>query len=75
MKNKDISKSLLIIDNIINNKDALNIKDLAINGNDLLKLNLSGKRIKEVLNKLLELVLKEELINNREELLKKALEL
>lgn len=75
MKNKDISESLLIIDNIINNGDALNIKDLAINGNDLLKLNLSGKRIKKVLNKLLELVLKEELINNREELLKKALEL
>ena len=47
----------------------LHIKDLAVNGNDLMALGLSGREIGTALNRLLELVLDEQLPNEKQTLL------
>ena len=44
--------------------------DLDINGYDLMDLGYSGKEIKEKLNFLLEAVLEEKVLNNKEKLIK-----
>ena len=48
------------------------MKDLAVNGNDLLALGYQGKAIGETLNALLEGVLDETLPNERQALLDRA---
>lgn len=47
----------------------LSLKDLAVNGHDLMALGLSGKAIGQALNRLLELVMDEEIPNEKEALL------
>ena len=47
----------------------LSLKDLAVNGHDLAALGLKGKAIGETLNKLLNLVIEEEVPNEKEALL------
>ena len=47
----------------------LSLKDLAINGNDLIKLGITGRKIGETLNFLLEQVMDETLPNDRQTLL------
>ena len=47
----------------------LSLKDLAVNGHDLMALGYTGRKIGETLNLLLEKVLEEELPNEREALL------
>ena len=47
----------------------LAIKDLAVNGHDLMELGITGKAIGEVLNALLEKVIEEELPNEKQALL------
>lgn len=57
--------------------DCMNLKQLAINGNDIMKLlNIKPcKQIGKMLSTLLEMVINEEINNERESLLNKALEL
>ncbi len=50
----------------------LSLKDLAVNGHDLMALGLEGKAIGQTLNHLLELVLDEAIENSREALLSAA---
>lgn len=57
------------INAILAAKDALGIKDLAIGGNDLMKMGLTGKSIGTTLSYLLETVLDDPKQNNREQLL------
>ena len=47
----------------------LSLKDLAVNGNDLIKLGITGRKIGETLNFLLEQVMDEQLPNDRQTLL------
>ena len=47
----------------------LSLKDLAVNGNDLIKLGITGRKIGETLNFLLEQVMDETLPNDRQTLL------
>lgn len=47
----------------------LSLKDLVVNGHDLMALGLSGKAIGQALNRLLELVMDEEIPNEKEALL------
>ena len=47
----------------------LSLKDLAINGNDLIKFGITGRKIGETLNFLLEQVMDEQLPNDRQTLL------
>ncbi|MBO5333996.1 MAG: HD domain-containing protein [Clostridia bacterium] len=58
-----------IIDGIITEKECFSIKDLAINGNDLIELGFNGKKIGETLNFLLDLVINEKIQNNYEDML------
>lgn len=58
-----------IIDALVAENSCLTLKDLAINGNDLMALGISGKAIGECLNGLLARVLDEELSNETEALL------
>ena len=51
------------------------ISDLAISGADIVNLGVSGKRVGEILEELLELVLKDEKVNTKEVLMWKAKEL
>ncbi|NBK20560.1 MAG: HD domain-containing protein [Spirochaetia bacterium] len=57
------------INAILAAKDALSIKDLAIGGNDLIKMGLRGKSIGTTLSYLLETVLDDPKQNNAEQLL------
>ena len=47
----------------------LSLKDLAVNGNDLIKLGITGRKIGETLHFLLEQVMDEQLPNDRQTLL------
>ncbi len=47
----------------------LSLKDLALNGHDLMALGYQGREIGQTLNRLLELVLEEQVENNKEALL------
>lgn len=58
-----------LIEEIVSKGDCLTLKDLAVNGNDLLNLGFSGKKIGEILNLLLENVLEGVLKNNKKELI------
>lgn len=59
------------LDEIIRENECFNLKDLAINGNDLIKLGYQqGKQIGEILNYLLEKVVDDSSLNNREDLIK-----
>ena len=55
---------------IIARGEPYRVTDLAVNGNDLIKLGYSGKEIGETLNKLLSLVIDGALQNTREELMR-----
>ena len=75
-KGTDITAEFQIFDRIyallaeINAENAcLSLKDLAVNGNDLIALGYTGKAIGITLNRLLELVLDEQLPNRKEDLL------
>ncbi len=56
--------------NIINNKECFLLKDLKINGNDLITLGFNGKDIGEILDKVLKKVINEELENDKTVLIK-----
>lgn len=59
----------IIGEKIINSNTPLTIKNLSINGNDLLEIGLSGSQIGEMLNKILDAVIDNKLQNNRNELI------
>ena len=57
----------------IQQKDCFSLKDLAINGNDLIQLGYKpGKKIGTVLNQLLEMVIDGTIENSKTQLLLKA---
>ena len=54
-------------------QNALSLKSLKVNGNDLMELNIAfGKKIGEVLNHLLECVIEDPELNDKEKLLRIA---
>lgn len=57
---------------LLENEKALTVKDLDINGYDLMSLGFEGKQIGDCLNYLLDQVLEETIENNREKLVEKA---
>ena len=60
------------IDDVLSKKYCLSISELAINGADLINLGIESKNIGTILNKLLQLVIKEKVSNERENLLFQA---
>lgn len=72
-KLKQLVGTRVRVDKILADKDALTIRDLAINGHDLLKIGMEpGKAMGEALKKLLELVLSDSSCNTKENLLREA---
>lgn len=63
-----------IIDNIVKSGDPLYLSDLSVKGNDIVALGIKGKKVGVVLEYLLDLVLSDKVKNDREKLLKCALE-
>jgi tRNA nucleotidyltransferase (CCA-adding enzyme) len=62
-----------ILDNIIASNDYITLQSLKIKGEDLIEMGIpKGPKIGVILNKLLEMVLNEELENNKDDLLEKA---
>ena len=71
--NRLFSEIPFLIDEIINQELCFSLKNLAINGKDLINAGIAeGSEIGEILNKLVELVIEEELANDKEALLEHA---
>lgn len=65
-----------VLDEILAEQACLRLKDLAVNGRDLQALGfLPGKELGQCLNRLLELVIEESIPNEKEALLRQALEM
>lgn len=62
----------ILLDAIEQEVGCLTLRDLAVNGNDLLALGYSGRQIGQCLNELLELVLDEQIPNEKEALLRQV---
>lgn len=73
-ESKAIPKLLARIDKIIEEENAITVKDLKINGNDLMKeFNLKpGPIVGKILNYLLDLILDEPSLNDKEKLMEKT---
>ena len=63
-----------LIREILAEDACLGLKDLAVNGHDLMALGLTGKAVGQALNRLLELVIDEEIQNEKAVLLARAQE-
>ena len=77
LRNSTTSENILElkerIEKITEKQNALSLKDLCVNGKDLMDIGIpSGKKMGVVLNELLEAVLDDPEMNNREKLLKLA---
>lgn len=70
-----IYKVINFIDEIKDRGDIYTLKDLAINGDDVIKLGYKGQEISAALNKALALVIEEKTPNNKEELLEALIKL
>ncbi len=57
------STTYKMVDEIISENECFSVKDLKINGNDLMEMGYKGKQIGEILNSVLEMVISEK-INN-----------
>ncbi|WP_027399553.1 CCA tRNA nucleotidyltransferase [Anaerovorax odorimutans] len=67
---EDIKQALLILDDIINSGECYSLRDLNVDGNDLIKIGVPyGKMIGSILQNLLEMVINEDLKNDKEILL------
>ncbi len=64
-----------IADNVIEGNQCFSMKDMNINGYDLIDLGINGKQIGDVLNALLSEVIDGDISNEKEALIKRAIEL
>ena len=69
----DIEKVKNIINEIKEEKQCLKLSDLKVNGYDIIKLGYKGKKIGEVLDYLLDLVIDDKIKNERVSLMALAL--
>lgn len=64
------NKAYNMINKILEDKECFSIRDLKINGNDLVEMGFKGKEIGEALEKCLTAVIDNEIPNEKEELIK-----
>lgn len=71
-----IAEILAVLDEIESQKDCFMLKDLAVNGHDLMDIGIpAGKILGSILNELLEEVMNETMANEKDVLLKRAKEI
>ena len=58
-----------MIDSIIANKECYSLSNLAINGNDLISMNINPTKISSILNECLDKVIEEKMSNSKKELI------
>ena len=69
-RNAKIQNIKLLIEGILNEKECFSVKDLAVNGNDLINAGYKqGKEIGDILNRLVEVVIENPELNQKEKLL------
>ena len=61
-----------VIGDIIGQRECFHMKDLAVNGFDIMEAGARGKKIGEILDRLLDMVISEQVANDKAELLKIA---
>ena len=70
VKHANIVQTQLWLNEIIESEQAISLKDIKINGNDLIKLGIPvGKEIGLTLKEILQLVIDEKLENNKEDII------
>lgn len=70
---REVSELFTVLDDVINQQACFSLKDLAVNGGDLIAAGMKpGKEIGAILNQMLELVLNDECANDKDALLKAA---
>ncbi len=69
LKKVDNSRVLEMVKGVFERKEPINIKDLAVNGGDMQSLGITGVKIGETLNFLLDEVHKDPSLNTRDELI------
>ena len=67
---QEIEDTRTVLEQVIAEESCFSLKDLAVNGNDMITLGLSGKSIKAALSFLLNAVIDEQAPNERTQLLK-----
>lgn len=68
---REVSELFTVLDDVINQQACFSLKDLAVNGGDLIAVGMKpGKEIGAVLNQMLELVLNDEYANDKDALFK-----
>lgn len=68
---REVSELFTVLDDVINQQACFSLKDLAVNGGDLIAAGMKpGKEIGAILNQMLELVLNDECANDKDALLK-----
>lgn len=68
----DIDKTAEILDEVLSADDAFSLKDLAVNGRDIMELGAKNAQIRFILNRLLTAVIDNPRLNEREKLLELA---
>lgn len=68
----ELDRARQILDELMAEDACFSLKQLAVNGRDMMALGLSGPAVGRMLQRLLELVLEEELPNRQEDLLRRA---
>ncbi len=69
-KLRELDQLAIIAFDIFEDNDCLKISDLAVNGNDMISLGLSGEQIGNALSSALDAVISEEITNTKEEIIK-----
>lgn len=67
---QDIPKIIELKDYILESNTAFTLRQLAVNGYDIMNLGYTGKQVGQILNYLLAMVIDEQLINEKEALIK-----
>lgn len=68
---REVSELFTVLDDVINQQACFSLKDLAVNGGDLIAAGIKpGKGIGAILNQMLELVLNDECANDKDALFK-----
>ena len=65
----DLDECEKIIDDIVSNNECFALRDLAVNGNDMIELGYEGKEVGNALGCLLDAVIEGRVENEREKLL------